>query len=148
MTYEEERGKPMPSMNHGRVQANLIGEFLRQRQFSVYSELTLEIADINYTPDLCLYHREPADFRHDQMRRTEPPLLAVEIVSPTQGYQDFSKKVDAYFQHGVGSVWIVTPPIRNVTILLPGGEQKSFSERECATDPVLGVTADLGAVFS
>ena len=42
LTYEEERGKPMPSSNHGAIQANLIVEFARQRDFRVYSELTLE----------------------------------------------------------------------------------------------------------
>ena len=30
LTYQEERGKPSPSRNHGRVQTSLTGEFLRE----------------------------------------------------------------------------------------------------------------------
>ena len=52
LTYEEERGKPLPSYNHGAVQANLIGEFIRQREFRAVSELTLEFEGKSYTPDI------------------------------------------------------------------------------------------------
>src|SRR5260370_35183583 len=84
LTYEQERGKPMPSRNHGRVQTNLIVEFFQQQQFSIYSELTLTIGGVNYTPDISIYPRETADYRHDEVTRTELPLVAVEILSPTQ----------------------------------------------------------------
>lgn len=147
LTYEEERGKPMPSKNHGIIQANLIVEFAKHREFRVISELTLEVNGQSYTPDLCVYRREPADFQHDVVRRLDPPLLTVEIVSPSQGYGVIISKVDAYFQHGVGSCWMIFPPSQNITVLTPGNPPLNFASG-LATDPATGVTADLAAVFS
>src|SRR5438445_10084913 len=88
LSYQEERGKPAPSRNHGRAQTNLIGEFSQQHQFSTYSELTLTLGGADYTPDISIYPREPADFRHDEVTRTEPPLVVVEILSPSQSHQE------------------------------------------------------------
>ena len=147
LTYEEERGKPMPSRNHGAIQANLIGQFIQQRDFRVYSELSLEFGGKPLTPDLSIYSREPLDFRHDEVQRTDPPLLVVEILSPTQGYQSVMDKVAAYFQNGVKSCWIVSPPIRAITILKPDGTEEVFHSG-VAKDPAIGLTADVAAVFS
>src|SRR5437867_12199153 len=94
LSYEEERGKPMPSRNHGRVQTNLILEFGHQQQFSIYSELTLNVAGTDYTPDLSVYSHEAADFRHDEPSRADLPLLAVEILSPTASHQEVVEKAE------------------------------------------------------
>src|SRR6266516_7835347 len=103
LSYEEERGKPMPSRNHGRVQTNLTGEFLVQQQFSIYSELTLAIGGANFTPDISIYPREAADYRHDEITRAELPLVAVEILSPSQSHQEVVEKAEVYLRHGVKS---------------------------------------------
>ena len=147
LTYEEERGKPMPSYHHGAVQMNLGVEFFKHREYRVISELALRLDGRDLTPDLSLYRREAIDFRHDLIRRTDPPLVTVEIYSPTQGSQEIMEKVDAYLAAGVLSVWVVTPSIRNVTIFTPDGQEHPFTAG-VATDPATGVTADLGAVFS
>ncbi len=147
LTYEEERGKPMPSFNHGAIQANLIGEFIRQREFRVCSELTLELGGQSYTPDLSLYRRQPLDLRHDVIRHAEPPLVAVEIFSPTQGYQSVMDKVDVYLRNGVKSCWVVSPPLHTITIFGPGG-QEEIVHSGVAKDAATGLTADLAAVFS
>jgi len=147
LTYEEERGKPMPSRNHAGIQVNLIVEFSKHREFRVYSELALELEGKPYTPDLSIYPREQLDLRHDIIRRTDPPLLVVEIFSPRQGYQDVMEKVDVYFRNGVKSCWVISPPIHTVSILRPDGSTESFNSGE-VKDPVTGLTADLAAVFS
>ena len=147
LTYEEERGKPMPSYNHAAIQVNLITEFARNREFRVCSELTLELEGRPYTPDLSVYPRESLDLRHDLIRRTDPPLLVVEIFSPRQGSQDVMDKVDVYLRSGVKSCWVISPPLHTVSILRPDGSADTFSSG-IAKDPVTGLTADLAAVFS
>lgn len=147
LTYEEERGKPMPSFNHGAIQANLIGEFIPQRQFRVCSELSLELGGQPLTPDLSIYRREQLDLRHDVIRATEPPLLVVEILSPTQGTQVVLEKVETYFRNGVKSCWIVSPPFHTITMLKPDGTQEVVPQG-VAKDPATGLTANLAAVFS
>lgn len=145
--YEEERGKPLPSRNHGRVQTNLIGEFGRQEQYSTYSELTLDVTGVQYTPDISVYPHEAADFRHDETSRADMPLVAVEILSPSQSHQEVVEKAETYLRQGVKSCWIVSPPLRTVTVLLPDGREEVF-HRGVAKDPVTGLTADLIKVFS
>lgn len=147
LTYEEERGKPMPSSNHGAVQANLIGEFLKHRDYRVYSESSLEFEGRPITPDLSIYPRQQLDLRHDVIRRLDPPLLVVEIPSPTQGYQSIMDKVDIYFRNGVKSCWIVSPPLHTIKILTADGKEEAFSAG-AVKDPVTGLTADISAVFS
>lgn len=147
LSYEEERGKPMPSFNHGSIQANLIGEFLRNRNYRVVSELSLDFEGQTYVPDISLYTRQPINFRRDETRRTDPPLLAVEILSPSQGLQEIVDKAEVYFRNGVKSCWIVSPPLRSITILAPD-DTELVCHSGTATDPATGLTADLAAVFS
>ena len=137
----------MPSRNHGRVQTNLIAEFVQQRQFSIYSELTLNVSGTNYTPDISVYPQEAADYRHDEACRADLPLLAVEILSPTQSHQEVVEKAEVYLRNGVKSCWIVTPPLRTLTVLLPDGREEVFRSG-VAKDPVTGMSADLAKVFS
>ena len=146
-TYEQERGKPMPSENHGIVQMNLGIELAKNKDYRVISELSLELDGRPFTPDLCVYPRQPVDFRFDTIRRTDPPIVAVEIPSPTQGYQEVMEKVKAYFQSGVKTCWVVSPPHRAITIHAADGSFKTFAEGQ-AKDPCTGLVADLDAVFS
>ncbi|MBX7210716.1 MAG: Uma2 family endonuclease [Verrucomicrobiaceae bacterium] len=146
LSYEEERGKPMPSHNHGLVQMRLGVELSKEKKREVFSELTLSILGTNYTPDLSVYPRRPVDFRHDTIRMTELPLMAVEIFSPSQGTQEVMNKVNVYLENGIKSCWVVTPPLKNITIYLPDGKQVSASEGIIA-DPATGISADLGEVF-
>ena len=147
-SYEEERGKPEPSYNHSWIQSNLILEFGRQREYRVHSELTLDINGERFTPDISLYPRsKPIDLRHDVIRPTDPPLLVVEIFSPQQGTHEVMQKLDVYFAHGVKSCWVVAPPLHTISIHTADGGAKHFNTG-LATDPALGVTADVDAVFS
>jgi len=146
-TYEQERGKPKPSENHGIVQMNLGIELAKHRDYRIVSELSLELNGRPFTPDLCVYPRQPVDFRYDTIRRTDPPLVAVEISSPTQGYQDVMEKVKAYFQNGVKTCWVVNTPQRAITVYAADGSFKTFAEGQ-VKDACTGLLADLDAVFS
>jgi Uma2 family endonuclease len=146
LTYEEERGKPMPSRNHAAAQTNLLGEFLKNPNVSVYSEFTLEFEGRNFTPDISLYPRQSVDWRHDQIRGTESPLAVVEIASPAQDNQSVMDKVEVYFRNGVKSCWYLQPYLKTITILGPDGKEHVFHSG-VARDPYTGVTADVAAVF-
>ncbi len=146
LTYEEERKKPMPSLNHSLAQANLVVEFAKSGRFQVLSELALELAGRRYTPDLSIYARRPVDWQNDVVRETTPPLTTVEIFSPQQGSLEVMEKVEHYLANGVKTCWVVVPPLRTITIYVPGQRPKTFSEG-VAIDPVTGLKADVGEVF-
>ena len=147
LSYEEERGKPLPSLNHCAVQMTLGAQFMRDQQFRVHSELTLDIGGKPMTPDLSVYRRAPLDLRHDMPRCTEPPLLVVEILSPQQPIQEIMNKIDTYFSFGVKSCWVVSPTMHSIQILTSDGKEIVLNSGT-ATDPVTGLTADLSTVFS
>ena len=137
----------MPSFNHGAVEMNLGFEFKKAGKFRVLCELSLELDGHQMTPDLSVYPAGPIDFRHDIIRRTDPPLLVVEILSPRQAYEDVMDKISRYLESGVKSCWMVIPPTQTITIFSPGGVQKTFTEGT-VTDPAIGLSAELAAVFS
>lgn len=45
-----------------------------------------------------------------------PPDLAVEVISPSERYEDIQQKITQYLAWGVKAVWIVEPATRTVTI--------------------------------
>ena len=138
----------MPSKNHAAVQINLGAELVQFREFRIYSELSLELDGHPITPDLSLYPREPLDMRHDIIRRTDPPLLTVEILSPTQGSYPVMEKVEQYLKAGVKTCWVVSPPTRTVTIYSADGSDRTFLPGQQAVDPVIAVAVDVSAVFA
>ncbi len=146
--YELERGKPMPSRNHSLVQVSLIGEFLRQGdELSILSEFSLELEGTPFVPDISVHRRmQDVDVLHDEIKGTEPPLLAVEILSPTQPLDDLVQKASAYLKAGVQACWLVQPSLQNITVFLPGQSPRTYTEGE-VTDPTTGITVKLEDVF-
>ncbi|MGI8601539.1 MAG: Uma2 family endonuclease [Verrucomicrobiales bacterium] len=146
-TYEEERGKPMPSLHHSLVQSRLLLELSKTPAYFALSELTLEFNGKPYTPDICVYPREDIDWQHDEVRRSVPPLLAVEIFSPMQGSKEVMDKVDVYLQNGVKSCWVVSPPLKTLAVYRAGQVSVSHTSG-IVTDEATGLAADLAAVFA
>lgn len=136
--YELERGKPMPSRNHGAVQTALIIALHKfGNKFNTFSELSLKLEDFEATPDTCVYPKSPINWLHDEDKMTEPPLLAVEIMSPAQGIQSMINKIEQYFKHGVRSCWLVQPTIQTITVFTPEMRSKTYSSgiiKDHATD--------------
>ena len=147
--YEKERGKPLPSLNHAFVQSRLIVAFASFREFSILSELTLELPDgSRLTPDISVYPKLTKDWRHDVIRMKIMPTLAVEIPSPSQGFQEIADKLDLYFANGVESVWVVQPGMQTVAIYLPGVVRPLVVTEGEVKDPVTGLTARLEDIFA
>jgi Uma2 family endonuclease len=148
--YEIERNKPMPSLNHSLVQANLI--FLLsatcRKRYSVASELNLELSNWESVPDLCIYPKLKFDSQNDMLRMTEPPLCAVEIISPSQSINELKAKANNYFRYGVKSCWIVLPVLENIYVFSSPTEYQIFRVHETLRDEVLDVTIPLTEVFA
>lgn len=127
----------MPSKNQAAIEMSLGAEFT--------SEL---VPGETKTPDLCVHPRILLDLRRDEARAIALPLLTVEIVSPSRVMQEImDDKVDFYLAHGVQSAWVVTPPLREVTIFLPDGSQQSH-HGGTVRDPATGTIVDLEAVLA
>ena len=116
--YELERGKPMPDLIHGFIQANITGEMrLRYRQeYTLASEVALATEPTGSTPDVVIYEHFTPDYDHRPPRTSTPPLCCVEIQSPSQSMEEMIAKVKIYFGFGVRSCWLIQPAVRGVFV--------------------------------
>ena len=96
--YEQERGKPLPSLNHGVVQAKLSFALISayQDQYLVGSEITLA-TEPPLTPDLIVSSERQLDWLRDEIRVGEAPLTVFEIVTPSQSINEFIPRIRKLF---------------------------------------------------
>lgn len=148
--YQTERGKPTPSNNHSYLQAE-IGFQLKLKyntEFDVLSELSLELSSKKAVPDLCIYPKRIKNWQRDIIRRTDAPLLAIEILSPKQAFDDIVDKIqDIYLPSGVLSAWIVVPSAESVILYRPNQKPESFN-KTVVKDTASGFELDLNLVFN
>ncbi|MFO8233672.1 MAG: Uma2 family endonuclease [Longimonas sp.] len=146
--YEQERGKPMPSKLHSITQKKLILALHKfEPPYTVFSELTVELSERYFTPDISVYEERAIDYTFDEVRMTEPPLLTVEIASPTQGVQPLIDTVRFLLGEGVQSCWLVQPQLRTITIYHGDMQHTTYADGS-VTDPNLEITIDLADVFA
>jgi Uma2 family endonuclease len=66
------------------------------------------------------------------------PVLAVEILSPSDTLEEIDDKVDTYLSAGVHLVWVVDPHDRTVLVYQPGAATQLFNDtQELSGDPHL-----------
>jgi Uma2 family endonuclease len=117
-SYEIERGKPTPNINHSIVQANLIILIGNKyfKKLRVLSELNILFNGIKKVPDVALYKRMEFRPDYDEVNAVEPPLCAIEILSPKQNLSELLIKSRTYFDNGVQSYWLVIPDLETIYI--------------------------------
>jgi Uma2 family endonuclease len=147
--YELERNKPMPSKLHSIVQMNIGFELktLYPSQFDVFSELTLDFAEGDVVPDICLFPKGTLSFAEDEVRITTAPVLAIEILSPTQNLQELLTKSKAYFQNGVQSYWLVIPSMRLIHVFSSIQDYETYKKQDRLKDPLVNIEIDLSKIF-
>lgn len=131
--YEQERGKPMPSKNHSIIQGNVYFELRNQygNQFDIFPELSLDLIPNTpgAVPDLCIYDKTPRNWQVDVIKTKNPPLLAIEILSPRQIFDDITDKINnIYFPAGMKSVWVVLPQIESVMLFRPNQKTETYNQ--------------------
>ncbi len=146
--YEIERGKPMPSKNHSITQMLLGAELvtLYRDKVTVMSELSLALNGQLYTPDISVYPKLAIDWVTDEIRMTEPPLLIIEILSPTQGMQELMTRFKEYFTAGVCSCWLVQPALRMISVFTPDMTPHIFSSGT-VLDNAAGISVAMDKIF-
>ena len=121
--------------------------YQRRSSLGIHSRIsTLELDGRELTPDLSVYPKTDVDLVHEEVRVTDPPLLAVEIASPTQNVQDLVQKIEFLLDVGVQSCWLVQPPLRTVTVF-PGHMDGTTVSDGTLADPVLEIEIDVRDVF-
>jgi Uma2 family endonuclease len=78
-----------------------------------------------------------------------PPVLAIEVLSPSDKHGEVVEKINAYLEAGV-VVWLVDPDIRFVRVHRPGQVPETFHEtQELSGEPYLpGFRVPVAALFA
>lgn len=146
---EEFQSEDIMSVNHARLAYNLVKVLIPyEQQYDIMPELEFELSVDRAKPDISVCHKIPVDWIRDTVRWKEPPVTAIEILSPRQAYNDLTDKVyDNYFPSGVQSAWIILPSVKTVQLFLPGESVKHFTEGTFQ-DPATGIELSLAAIFN
>ncbi len=66
------------------------------------------------------------------------PILAVEIMSPSDVHSDTTEKVEEYLDVGVAAVWVIDPDFETISVYLSGKEPELFNrQEELSAEPYL-----------
>jgi Uma2 family endonuclease len=145
--YERERGKPMPSRLHSLTESLLSAQLWQNSSnYHIHNELTLDIDGYETTPDLSIYPETDVDYTRNEVRVNEPPLVAIEIASPTKSTQVLIDKIRGLLDAGVRSCWLVQPALRIITTFDETMHSQTYSEG-IVTDPATGIEVALEEVF-
>ena len=99
---------PRPTTVHQFVATRLIGVLLAAcpEDFSVVAEPAVQLGpQTELDPDIVVVNADEIG----EAKFTEPPLLVVEIRSPSTALIDLNRKKAAYERFGVSSYWILNP---------------------------------------
>lgn len=147
--YELERGKPMPSKNHGKLEARISHALLTKYLdvFDIETEVSLELTTGKATPDVVVSTLTEDDWFNDEIRVKVAPLLVIEILSPKQAIDDIKDKIfDIYFASGVKSAWVVIPTFQTIYVISPNKNVKTYTSGIIKDDNV-NIELDMASIF-
>jgi len=152
------------SLNHSTVKINLGGllKFKCDKKLAVMSELSLDISQYDLSeyalgvkeelkPDICAYLKRPIipKGQNDLVKVSQMPDLAIEILSPRQAIDYLIRKINAYFELGVKSCWLVIPSLDEVRVFSQPRTYKSFDlNSHLIVDEVMEISVPLANVFA
>ena len=151
----------MGSLNHSVVQGQITGLLFSDKRFRVMPELTLDVGSLDLSqfglkikeeiiPDVCLYPKgeRKTERGDDILKMSEMPLLAIEVLSPSQSVFSLIAKIKAYFALGVKSCWLVIPATETITIYSKPNNFTSFSAKDTeAIDEVMDIRLPIQEIF-
>lgn len=140
----------MPDVVHAAIQVNLAVELATRcrEQYRILAGLALPTVPVATTFDLAVYPAFSLDFKNRHVRNLTPPLLCVDIDSPSQSMDKLVNRSKTYFQFGVKSCWIVVPAMRAVLVYDRPGHYTFFRADDTLRAETLGVELPLGLVFA
>jgi len=110
---------------HGRGEAAALGE--------VFLEIGYRLGRDGWVkPDVSITHAGQPEHKYIE----ESPAIAIEVVSPGNSAEQMDAKIDLYFEHGAGEVWLFYSKTRRAYIYVDG-QPRVVRESEAITTPLL-----------
>lgn len=153
LTYELIDGvvmmSPRPAARHQlislRLSATLYG-ILTGKPCTPIQELDLVLEGQNFVPDLMIVCDEGLE---DMAHYEKPPVIVVEIVSPSSGSRDYFVKRQKYEELGIQEYWIVSPEEKCIMVIAFGsGQQARYCDGQAKSFVMPEILFDLKQVFT
>jgi Uma2 family endonuclease len=140
---------PFPKIGHSKLQHRLFQHLLKHcpQGGEAYMEIGYRLSEHTLLrPDLSIASAEQTDIHENEWAKGAP-MLAVEIVSPSNSAREIARKISVYLRHGGREVWVVYPEERQIHVHEPNGTSRRFEDTlRSALLPTLSL--DLGEVFA
>lgn len=136
------------SLNHSRL-IHRISLLLSayEEKYDILPELEFELSTGWLKPNVAIMPRLTYNWEEDIIRFPEPPITAIEILSPTQAFDAVASKIrKLYFPAGVQSAWLVVPFVKTIHLFLPDQAVATFLSGT-VQDPACGVEMEVSAIF-
>ena len=137
---------PPPTVVHGTLCNNIAVEVTlyarkRRKGFVATNDSSVLLErdpDTVRGPDVA-YFESVANFRELQPKHSEiPPVLAVEVLSPSDSFRKVSNKIKLFLSAGVKLVWLVDPEEQTISVYRPDGSWKVIAaDQQLIGDPEL-----------
>jgi Uma2 family endonuclease len=130
----------MGEVDHADVQTRLVTFFVfHYPQFWSAVEVRVQVKARRFrVPDVCLVTGGKPKTR----TISEPPFLAVEVLSPDDRMSEMQERIDDYLDFGVSFVWIVDPCTRRAWIHTAEGSREARDGVLRASEPAIQVPLD------
>ncbi len=131
-----------PSFNHSYICTKILKQLI-MTDFEPLVELTLDIEG-GLTPDISVYRETvKPDFLEDQVKYGIMPILAIEILSPSQNIPELVSKAKKMLKAEIPCIWIVDTYAR--TVIVMGKDSQDTVHKDVVESE--GIKVDFKEVF-
>ena len=96
---------------------------------------------------MLVFPKRPVNWLETKPELPEPPILAIEIQSPSQSIETVINKANALLEIGVKSVWLIQPALQTVSIFSKSNPPKTFVEG-IVRDKISGIDLSFEKIFA
>ncbi len=151
LTYELIDGivlmSPRPAVKHQRINGNLYFELrklLDGKNCEPIQEVDLILEENHMVPDLMVVCNDALDGAHFD----KPPMIVMEIISPSSGSRDYFVKRRKYGQLGISEYWIISPEEQCIMIIDYANDQEAdYCEGTAVSFVMPDIQIELSKVF-
>lgn len=147
--FELERGEIVemsrPGKRHGLVCGNATGmmrnfAIARKKGYVCSNDTGVVVErdpDTVRGPDVLFFEDAEHYLEVDEKYGEEPPLLAIEVLSPNDTYAEIRQRIKEQLAFGTKLVWVLDPEARKITVHRPGDDYTLGENDELTGDDVL-----------
>lgn len=134
-----------PSINHSYLCKKLIVAIEQSDQWEAWPELSLDVGH-GLIPDIAVYKKGQLkpNFTKDKTKCDLLPILAIEVISPSQSVYELMEKAEKMLNAGIQAIWTIEPYGQLVYISTTQGLQVELAK----VIETVGIRVDFKQIFS